>query len=281
MQAQTIADLGSTIDTLINKTEGEFSVGFIHLADKKDTLFIEGDKVHHAASTMKTAVMAEVMRKVSKGEWHLDDSVTVKNSFRSIVDGSPYSMDLNEDSGEGLYKYIGQKRTIYQLLFDMITVSSNLATNILVEMVSADSIMSTLKQLGVEGLIVRRGVEDYKAFELGLNNVTTAKALAKLFEQLYTLRYPDEKNYIIMLDILLAQKLGNKIPKYLPEDVKVAHKTGSITGVTHDSGIIFLPDGRAYVLVILASGLTDDKAGRETLAKISEAVYRYIVSTGN
>jgi beta-lactamase class A len=76
-----------------------------------------------------------------------------------------------------------------------------------------------------------------------------------------------------MIDILLEQKFNDKIPALLPKDVRVAHKTGNIQGVEHDSGIVFLPDGRAYVLAILSKNLRESGVGKSTIARISKMVY--------
>jgi beta-lactamase class A len=76
-----------------------------------------------------------------------------------------------------------------------------------------------------------------------------------------------------MIKILLDQTFNDIIPAGLPKDVKVAHKTGSITGVHHDSGIVFLPDGRKYVLVLLSKDLTDENAAVQSMAKISSMIY--------
>jgi beta-lactamase class A len=61
----------------------------------------------------------------------------------------------------------------------------------------------------------------------------------------------------------------------LPEEVKVAHKTGNIRGVLHDSGIVFLPDGRKYVLVLLFKEFNDTDSARVAMANVSEMVYQY------
>jgi beta-lactamase class A len=82
----------------------------------------------------------------------------------------------------------------------------------------------------------------------------------------------------IMIDILLDQKFNEIIPAKLPKDVKVAHKTGNIIGVNHDSGIVFLPDGRKYILVLLSKEATDEKAAIEAMASVSEMIYSYVVS---
>ena len=79
-----------------------------------------------------------------------------------------------------------------------------------------------------------------------------------------------------MIDILLDQRFNDIIPAYLPKEVKVAHKTGSITGVHHDSGIVYLPDGRQYVLVLLSKNLPDFDKGTEVLARVSEKIYQHM-----
>jgi beta-lactamase class A len=80
---------------------------------------------------------------------------------------------------------------------------------------------------------------------------------------------------MVMIDILLDQRFNDIIPAKLPKEVKVAHKTGSITGVRHDSGIVFLPDGRKYILVLLSKDLQDADAGIEAMANVSEMIYNY------
>src|SRR6185436_13409934 len=98
----------------------------------------------HAASTMKTPVLIELYRQVSNGKFSLNDSIEIKNSFHSIVDSSEYMLDSADDSEFDLYKQIGEKKTISELAYKMIILSSNLATNLLIELVKPDSVMQTL-----------------------------------------------------------------------------------------------------------------------------------------
>lgn len=259
-----------------DETDGDFALAFKLLNGDDDGILINENEVFHAASTMKTPVMIEVFKQASEGKFDLNDSILVKNEFKSIVDSSTYSMDLSEDSGENLYHFIGKKRTIKQLVYDMITVSSNLATNILIDTVKAENVMQTMKKIGANDIQILRGVEDLKAFNLGLNNTTTAHDLMIIFEKIANGEIVSKNACEEMIDILLDQKLNTRIPALLPEEVKVAHKTGSITGVGHDSGIVFLPDGRKYVLVILAKNLDSAKDGEKTEAEVSRLIYDYL-----
>ena len=269
-------NLKEQIKNEFNKYEGDFALAFKDLRSGKEIL-INANEVFHAASTMKTPVMMELFKQSVEGKIDLNDSVLVKNEFKSIVDGSKYSMDINRDSGDSLYSFIGKKVSIRKLIYEMITVSSNLATNILIELADPKEIMKTMKEIGAERIEVLRGVEDIKAFEKGLNNRTTAYDLMKIFEVIGKKEFVNEKICNEMIEILLDQKYSSMIPASLPKNIKVAHKTGSISGVEHDSGLVFLPDGRSYVLVILSKNLQDQEDAKNAASKISKLIYEYLV----
>lgn len=264
--------LRSVLESQMTSYTGRFAVAFTDLKTGEQ-LFINEKEQFHAASTMKTPVMIEVFRQAAEGKLSLDDSIVVKNSFKSIIDGSAYSLSFDDDSEDGLYRRIGQKETIRNLVVKMITVSSNLATNILIGIVGPENIMRTMKAMGCHDIRVLRGVEDDKAFSAGRNNSTTAYDLMLIFQQIARKSIVRPAACDEMLSILHAQKFKDMIPALLPADVTVAHKTGSITNVQHDSGIITLPDGHAYVLVILSKELKSNKEGINAVASLSKAVY--------
>lgn len=266
-------DLENSLQSLLDSANGDFALAFKNLDDTSQYISIHEDESFHAASTMKTPVMIEIFRQASQGKFAMEDSIEVHNSFISIVDGSPYQMDLGVDSQESLYDLIGKKSTYYDLTFEMITRSSNLATNILIEMVGAENVMETMKQLGAGNIQVLRGVEDLKAFEAGLNNTTTAKDLLLIME---AIAQEEVEGADEMFNILSQQYFNDQIPELLPEEVVVAHKTGSITGVQHDSGIIRLPDGRQYILVTLSKNLESAEQGRRINAEASHLVYDFM-----
>lgn len=265
------------IEKELSKNEGTFAVAFKDL-QTGDTLFINARETFHAASTMKTPVMIEVYKQAHEGVWSLTDSVDIKNEFKSIVDGSLYSLDSTDDSERNLYKQVGKKRTVADLTYDMIIVSSNLATNLVIEYVDAKKVTQTMRELGANDIQVLRGVEDNKAYQQGLNNTTTAFDLMLIFEHLAKGELVSQEACDDMIRILLDQKFKEIIPAKLPEEVKVAHKTGSISGVRHDSGIVFLPDGRKYVLVLLSKEMKNADAGIESMASVSRLIYDHVVS---
>ncbi len=271
-----LTTLAQQIEVRLAKVPGEFGVAFQHLEKPGDSLFLNADTPFHAASTMKTPVMVEVFRQANDGKFSLQDSLLLTNSFASIVDGSPYQLDTADDSGQDLYHHLGEQRTVRQLVYDMITYSSNLATNLLIQKVGAQQVTKTMQAMGVAGIQVLRGVEDQKAFDQGLNNTVTARGLAVLFAQIAQRKTVGHAASNEMEAILLDQKFNDIIPAQLPKEVRVAHKTGEIKGVRHDSGVVMLPNGEQYVIVLLSRKLTDPAAGVAAMAEVSAMIYAHV-----
>jgi beta-lactamase class A len=258
--------------------KAQFGIAYKNL-QTGETILLNEKENFHAASTMKTPVLIELFRQAREGKFSLSDSIVIKNSFHSIVDGSEYALDNADDSEFDLYKIIGQKRTISSLAYEMIIRSSNLATNLLIDLVKPDSIMATMKGLGANDIKVLRGVEDNKAYQKGLNNTTTAYDLLLLFDQMATKKLVDSAASQQMINILLDQRFNEIIPALLPKEAKVAHKTGSITGAQHDSGIVFLPDGRKYVIVMLSRfDPPDEKKIVRAMAGVSKLIYDHVMA---
>lgn len=270
-------ELLNKIQSSLAEQKGVFAMAFVNLQTGEEILWNERMQFH-AASTMKTPVMIEVFKQVALGNLSLHDSILIKNEFKSIVDGSLYSLNAADDSQQELYQKTGTALTLQELVYQMIIKSSNLATNIIIEMVDGKKVTQTMRDLGAKDIMVLRGVEDSKAFAQGLNNAVTAYDLMLIFAQMAKGTIVSENACAAMINILLNQQYNELIPAYLPKEVKVAHKTGTITGVHHDSGIVFLPDGRKYVLVILSKNLQDVPVTTLAMARVSEMIYQYITS---
>jgi len=254
----------------ITQSGAEVSVALRSL-DGQPEVLIDPDKPYHAASTMKVPVMIELFRQAQAGTLSLDDPLPVKNEFHSIVDGSVYQLDVGDDSDADVYKAIGRTLTLRQLCEAMITVSSNFAANLLIEKLGVDNIRKTVSRLGADGMQVLRGVEDQKAFDKGLNNTTTARALLVLLTRIASGQAVGPKADAEMAGILKRQKLNDAIPAGLPAGTPVGHKTGSITKIHHDAAIVYAP--RPYVLVVLVRGIQDQKQSAALIAAISRTVW--------
>ena len=235
----------------------------------------DGDQYFHAASTMKLAVLLGVFRQVERGELTLDSPVHVRNRFTSIVNNEPFMLDLRADADPDVYGHLGRTLTVRELAYWMITKSSNLATNLLVEVVGIATIQRALDEQDIDGIRILRGVEDQTAFEAGLNNEVTANGLLKLLRIIADGRAYSKSASDEMLNILLEQQYRSGIPAGLPKATRVAHKTGNISTVHHDAGIVFVEGRKPYVLVILTQFPAD--AGRGTaVADISRDIFNTI-----
>jgi beta-lactamase class A len=274
VHAQDADALVNDIRNELSRYSGTFAVAFKDASTGQQILINERERFH-AASTMKTPVMIEVYKQASAGKFKLTDSILIKNEFKSIVDGSSYSLDPNDDSELELYKQVGKKLPLSDVLYQMIIASSNLATNLIIEWVDARNVTRTMRSLGAMDIEVLRGVEDDKAFAKGLNNSVTAFDLMIIFDQMARGKIVSQDACDQMIRILKDQKFNEIIPAQLPGGVVVAHKTGSIRGVQHDSGIVILPDGRRYSLVILSKNLTDEPAAIAAMARVSKMIYEY------
>lgn len=270
-QALPVDAAKQQIEKIIAASGAEVAVAYQPLQAGAPNILIDADKTFHAASTMKVPVMIELFRQAEAGTLSLDDAIPVTNTFKSIVDGSPYELSATEDSDGEVYKAIGKTMTLRQLVTASIIVSSNLATNILIEKLGPANVRKTVSALGGDGMVVLRGVEDQKAFDKGLNNATTAKALMVLLEKIARGEAVSRAASRGMSDILRMQQFNDGIPAGLPDGVPVGHKTGSITRISHDAAIVYADT--PYVLVVLTRGIEDGRKSSALIAEISKVIY--------
>ena len=237
-----------------------------------------GDRWFHAASTIKVAVLIAVFRAADEGRFRIDDSLHVRNRFFSAADGSPFRLSQDRDATPDLYAAIGRTAKISALAHAMICGSSNLATNLLLDFLGVEYARTILQEAQVIGVELRRGVEDHDAHERGINNEATPDGLLSL---LSTIRgdflTPESKREV--LRILLEQRFNSMIPAGLPPHATVAHKTGEISTACHDIGIVYLPEREPYITAILTEFDPETDGRRETVAAISEAIYRSLLRT--
>ena len=266
-------DLAGEVDQILaSNPDRSIGIAYYDLATGEMLLRNERE-VFHAASTMKVPVMLGIFEAVSRGELRLDQPVRVHNEFTSILDGSKYSLEAREDSDKTLYDAIGRELPLEELVRRMIVRSSNLATNIVIELIGAKRVMALMKEIGANDIQVLRGVEDDKAYHAGMNNTTTAHDLMLVFRTLAEKRAISPRASEEMIEILAAQEHNDGIPAGLPSGTKVAHKTGSITKISHDAGLVFRPDGSQYVLVVLTRGFEKNAEAERVIAEISRILW--------
>jgi len=269
--------LEEAVRTRVEGADGEVAVYYRALGPT-DSVTVDADVRMHAASTMKVPVMIQLYRDADEGHLSLERTVAVDPVFHSIVDGSRYELPVDSAAEPGLYDRAGERVTIRSLVEPMIVWSSNLATNLLVREADPERVTATMRDFGADSIVVLRGVQDIPAFEAGLSNTTTARDLGAIMTALARGRAAGAEATEEMLDILSRQEFRSKIPAGVPEGVRVANKTGSITEISHDAAVVLPDDRPPYVLVVLTRGMAPGPAA-EVARSVSEAVWAHHAAT--
>ncbi len=245
----------------------------LHDIESGIELHYDADRWFHGASTIKVAILLAVYGEIDRGRLVPQSRLHVRNRFLSAYDGSPFRVLADRDADSEVHAAIGKTMRISELALHMIATSSNLATNLLLDLIGLESVQRTIDHFGLTGIDVRRGVEDEKAYEHGIVNRVTANGLVALLRLIAEERAYSPELSREMLDILHQQEFKKGIPARLPREVRVAHKTGDISTVAHDAGVVYPPERKPYVVAILTEWAADAGSRSPTIAAISHAVY--------
>ena len=246
------------IEKIISQVNGKVCVNFYDL-NKNDGFSINGDEKVLSASMIKLLILAELMKKVSENKFSLSDTITITNFMKT--------------GGDGVLKELnaGHHFTLKELATLMIIVSDNQATNILIDFLGMENINLLGKELGLKETFLERRMMDAEARKNGYDNYTSADDISLLLKLIYQEKLIDKEASQLMLDILLRQQQGERLQRYLPTDIKIAHKCGDLDNLENDGGIIWLGD-KVYILVVLTSGMSNLQC-KQTIGKISKIVY--------
>jgi beta-lactamase class A len=273
LRADALRVLDTELRGLVTASGAEVGLYYLSLGPGSDSVAIGADVRMHAASTMKVPVMMQLYLDHESGARSLDSDVEVTRTFRSIVDGSYFDLPGESDSDTTFYGRVGESVPIREVIDRMITWSSNLATNILIEVVDAERVTATLREVGADSMEVLRGVEDLRAFEAGLSNTTTARDLGTVMVAVATddRLSPESRNQ--MLQIMERQHFRENIPAGLPPGTRVANKTGWITAHNHDAALVFPSDAPPSVLVVMVRGIEEQPVAAALVAELSSQVW--------
>jgi len=262
----------------IEKESGAKAISVaLYDADSGFELHYNADRWYHAASTIKVPILLGVFAAIDRGDLLPHSRVHVRNRFLSVVEGVPFRVESGRDANSAVHNAIGKMMRVDELAYHMITTSSNLATNLLLGVIGPDSVNETLRELDLDdGLELRRGVEDELAFEHQINNRVTADGLLRVLVMLAEGKAFSPALSRRMMDILHGQEFNQGIPARLPKGARVAHKTGEISTIAHDAGVIYLPKRKPYALVILSEWDPTTTGRSRTIASISHAIYEFL-----
>lgn len=254
-QSTTISEMQTIVEKATEDSKTKFGI-VIEDIKKGEVYLKEAHLVFNSASLYKLWVMATVYQQIEKGELSedevLSESVSLLNSTFNI---DPDSAEQTEGTTTGSVK---------SLLERMITISDNYSAMLLSKKVGVSTITSFLTK------------HFFKDSSMGSQNTmptTTAFDIALFLEKLYHGELNNTENTDKMLALLQRQKKNNKLPKYLPTDTLVAHKTGELGTATHDGGIVYSPKG-SYIIVVFAESSSPGKA-EEEIAQLSKSIYAY------
>jgi beta-lactamase class A len=236
------------------------------------------DRWFHAASTIKLAVLLGTFAAIHQGRLLPQSRLHVRNPFRSAYDGSAFRVLSERDADSEVQAAIGRTMRVIELARNMIVRSSNLATNLLLDLLGLEFLQQTLDQHDLSGIDLRRGVEDELAFEHGINNRVTADGLVQLLRLIAEERAFSPELSRSMVDILHDQEFRSGIPAGLPATARVAHKTGEISTIAHDAGIVYLPKRRPYVIAVLTEWEPETSGRHPTIAAASYMIYEHLTA---
>ena len=262
----------------IEKESGAKAIAVaLHDSESGFELHYNADRWFHAASTIKVPILLGVFAAIDRGELLPHSRVHVRNRFLSVVESVPFRVESGRDANSAVHNAIGKMMRVDELAYHMITTSSNLATNLLLGVIGPESVTETLRQLKVDdGIDLKRGVEDELAFEKGISNMVTANGLLRILVMLAEGKAFSPALSRRMMDILHGQEFNQGIPARLPKAARVAHKTGEISTVAHDAGVVYPPKRKPYSLVVLTEWDPNVSGRSRTIASISHLIYEML-----
>ncbi len=254
--------LENKIENIVEESSANISVSFYDL-DQGEGFSINGDKRVPSASMIKLLIMLKALDECDKGKINLED--TIKLDDYEKVDGSGILKELSRD----------HKFSIRELLTLMIIVSDNTATNILIDLLGMEEINKIGHDLGLEKTTLERKMMDSHAKEKGLDNFTSSNEILKLLKMIYEKEFVSEDYSDLALDILLRQQERQRLQRYLPEDLKIASKSGDLDNLENDGGIFFTKN-KNYILVVLVNQAESNVLAKEIIGEISLKIYKEI-----
>jgi beta-lactamase class A len=256
--------LKSQITEIMSQAEGTFGI-VVRLIDTGEEIEINGDEVFPSASIIKLPILVEALRQRMEGRLSLEERVILREEDK--VGGSGVLKEMTP----------GLSLPFSDVLTLMIIVSDNMAANIAIARVGLENVNAYMRQLGLRRTALQRKLMDLEARKRGLDNLTSPRDMADLLQKLVTKTILNNENCEKALDIMRRQQVRDRIPRYLPSNTPVAHKTGEIAGVRHDVGIVFAKD-HPYIMAATSKDLKNEQEGAEVIARISEAVYNAVTA---
>lgn len=246
-------ELSKIIGDNLPTNNGQYAVYVEDLRDG-EVYSLRSSDIFPAASLYKIFLLAAVLKELEDGRLKLEDRISSKKDHLVEVFGE---VDFGYEEAPEIIDY-----TVEETLQRVGRISDNFAAIILVEKIGWDKVQRMASDLGAKNTTIKEPIQ------------TSAEDIAWFFKKLYQGRIVSPAVSGKIADYLSLSKINDRIPAKLPKDVKLIHKTGELSRVRHDGGIVYLKD-RPYVIVLMSKDLKYEDEGGETLVRISKEVYEY------
>jgi beta-lactamase class A len=270
--------LPAAVDAL-RRGDGIVSVVARVSGEVRPRVSVDADARHYSASIMKLPILVAARRLAERGLLDLDRPVRVHDDFESRNPGHRFSMDQEEDSDPETWAALGSDVPLGDLVHRMVTVSGNLATNVVLDEVGTEEVAAVLADAGCsERTTIVRGIEDYPARDAGIDNLITADDMARLVVALAEGRLAGPVASAECERTLQAQEYRNGIPAGLPDGLVIGNKTGWISSVNHDVALVRAPGLPPVGLAVLVSAPGTEEEREAGIARVASAAWAEVVA---
>jgi beta-lactamase class A len=225
-----------------------------------ETIMINSGKLFPSASLVKIPIMAALFQAQEEGKLKLSDKVTLQRKHKVRSCSKLY------------FVRTGTKISIRELIERMITESDNTATNMCVDTLGFGYLNQKFVEFGLKNTDLRRGVMDLAWRRAGIENYTTAEDMALLLEKIYRGQLVSPQSSAEMLEVLKRQKVNDRIPRNLPDNLIIAHKTGLYNDTVSDVGIVFTSEGD-FVICVLTADIRNFRSAKQFIGRVAACAY--------
>lgn len=246
----------------INKFKGDAGIVIKDLESGWEFSW-DKERLFPSASLVKIPIMAASFLASEQGKVSLAREITLKSSDKLTGSGILKSMPA------------GTTFSVERLIGLMIYDSDNTATNILTNLLGIDYLNSAFKEFGLKNTGLCRKVADYKMRSKGIENYTNAEDMALLLEKIYRRQLVNRNVSDECISVLKLTRLNDRIPRYLPVDITVAHKTGLERNVCHDAGIVFTSKGDFIICVLTRYKKSSSKQAKKFISRVALLTFNF------
>jgi beta-lactamase class A len=274
------SQIGRALSEAVESVRKDGTVSVVARVSGEDSarVSVEPDARHYSASIMKLPILVAAHRLVEHRRCDFDRPVRVRNEFDSQLPGHHFSLDQEEDSDPATWAALGTDVPLRELVRRMVTVSGNLATNLVLDEVGTEEVAAVMADAGCSPrTTIVRGIEDYPARDAGIDNLITADDMARLVVALAEGRLAGPQATADCEQTLLAQEYRNGIPAGLPDGLTIGNKTGWISSVNHDVALIRAPGLPPVGMAVLVSAPGSEEEREAGIARIAAAAWAEVV----